>query len=72
MAVVSFSEAARQLGIDRSAVAVAVQILGIEPAPIPTNGKAKGLTRADLTRIRKAMGRPSPASGGQRKAAIAG
>ena len=57
----SFSAAAREIGTTRGMVAAAVQILGIEPKPITTNGKAKGLSKSDLTRIRRLLRLPAPA-----------
>lgn len=49
----TFSDAAKELGIDRKTVAEFVRRLRITPKPM--SGKAKGLTRSDVELIRKAL-----------------
>jgi hypothetical protein len=51
--VVSQTQAAEELGIDRKALAEFVRRLRI--APKPMSGKGKGLSRADVALIRKAL-----------------
>lgn len=53
MYVISQTQAARELGIDRKALAEFVRRLRIVPKPMPGNGK--GLSMADVRLIRKAL-----------------
>lgn len=53
MYLVSFSAAARDLGIDRKMVAGLVRRLRIVPKPL--SGRGKGLDAADVALIRKAL-----------------
>lgn len=53
MYVVSFTQAARELGIGRRALAEIVVRLNIVPKPLP--GRGKGLSRDDVTLVRRAL-----------------
>ncbi len=53
LALRSYREAAKELGIDRRALPYLVAALGIVPKPIRHNGHAKGLDEADMRRLRK-------------------
>lgn len=53
--VYSIREAARVLGTDRHTVAGLVRAWRLRPGPHPNNGRAVGLTAADLDRLRWAL-----------------
>jgi excisionase family DNA binding protein len=59
--ILSFSEAARELGVNRMTVADLVRCRGIKVMQI---GPSKAITRADLESMRKALRQPRPASVG--------
>lgn len=52
-----FGEAATELDTTYAVIAGLVKALGIQPKPVPYNGNAKGLDRADMRRLRHALGR---------------
>jgi hypothetical protein len=53
--LLTFTGAGRQLGINRQTVADLVERLGIATKPVPWNGNAKGLDRADFERLSRAL-----------------
>lgn len=53
--IVTLTEAAQELNTDPLTISGLVKLLRIEPKPVPRNGNAKGLDRADLRRIRRAI-----------------
>ena len=63
--LVSYSQFAKELGVDRKTVADLVRVLGITPAYNPASAMHLGLTGADQAKIRKALrfpARPAKAS----------
>jgi hypothetical protein len=57
IALLSYSAAARVLGIDRKMVGWLVREMGMRPRAVPWNGKAKGLSVEEVVRIRRAWER---------------
>jgi len=57
--LVSYTEAADELGTTRQVIAEVVRRLAITPKSIRMNGRAKGLDRLDMRRIRRLIG-PAP------------
>lgn len=51
----SYSQVARELGVDYRLVSGLVDALGIEPKAHPSNGRAKALDDRDLETIRRAL-----------------
>ncbi len=51
----SITEASEELGVFRHTIADLVRKLGIKTVPIRENPTARGITVADLERIRRAM-----------------
>lgn len=51
----TLSVAAKEFGVYRITVSEVAQKLGIVPKPM-TNGKAKGLNRDDMRKLRKVLG----------------
>lgn len=49
-------EASRELGVAPIVVTTLVRGHRIQTKPVPRNGKARGLTRADLQILRRALG----------------
>lgn len=56
MSIYSYSQVARELGIDRRVIPYLVTICKLAPKPVSTNGRAKGLSESDLRKIRKILG----------------
>lgn len=51
----SYSQVARELGVDYRLVSGLVDALGIVPKPHPSNGRAKALDDRDFAVIRQAL-----------------
>lgn len=51
----TFSQAAKELGVDRKTIGDLVRLHKIETFPVPTNGKARGVNVAGMKRLRKLL-----------------
>lgn len=60
--IYTFGEAARVLGISPDAVAPIAVGLEITHKPVPHNGKAKGLDRSDMAKMRRFLKREETAA----------
>jgi len=54
--ILTFTDAGKILGVAPAVVSALVKTHGLQPKPVPRNGKAKGLDRADMRVLRKALG----------------
>jgi hypothetical protein len=61
--VLSYTQAAKELGLDIRAISSLVDALHLEPKRHPSNGRAKALDAGDIETIRRALSvrkRPVP------------
>jgi len=56
--ITTFGEAAEELGTNYAVISHCVKRLKITPKPVPRNGRAKGLDRMDMRRLRRMLGSP--------------